>query len=38
MLEVSNAFVQEQMHNLGFKYMKIKHISNQGNAAKSLVL
>ena len=37
-IDVTTSYVLEQMHNLGLKYSKVKHISMQGNSAKSLVL
>ena len=37
-IEVKTAYVCEQMHLLGLKYSKVKHISMQGNSSKSLIL
>ena len=37
-LEVKVAYVTKQMHAMGLKYMKAKHISMQGNSERSLVL
>ena len=37
-ITVTTSYVLDQMHNLGLKYSKVKHISMQGNSAKSLVL
>ena len=37
-IDVTTSYVMEQMHLLGLKYSKVKHISMQGNSAKSLVL
>ena len=37
-IDVTTTYVLEQMHDFGLKYSKVKHISMQGNSAKSLVL
>ena len=37
-IDVTTSYVLEQMHLLDLKYSKVKHISMQGNSAKSLVL
>ena len=37
-LEVTASYVKEQMHVVGLKYGKVKHISMGGNSEKSLVL
>jgi hypothetical protein len=37
-LDVTVAYVREQLHEQGLKYKKVKHISWQGNSEKSLVL
>ena len=31
-IKVTESFVNQQMHELGLKYKKIKHISYQGNS------
>ena len=36
--EVKIKYAQDQMHDMGLKYKKVKHISMQGNSEKSLVL
>ena len=37
-LEVKERYILEQLHDLGLRYKKVKHISFQGNSQKSLVL
>ena len=37
-VDVTVRYVQQQIHALGLKYKKLKHISMQGNSERALVL